>query len=888
MDVSLFSIAGVVLQFATVFAQDVDPGEPLFLSPLIKAGELSEALGAAFVSEFFPLLSYSGYITVNEEYNSNIFFWFFPAMPSDGSGGIGDLLNDKPVILWHSPGISGFFSVFGENGPFIAAAGGTNYSLNPFSWSSEYNMIFMDSPVEVGYSFTENEAGFVTAPEEAARDIYSFITQLLSMFPNFRRNAFYTAGASYGATYAISTADYIRTQNQGVPEIYVNLTGVILESPFIDAQTQAKYADPLFSAGLVNSEGAELIRSKENQLKNLVNQGNYSEAFNTWLQVTQVDIQNLTGYGAQFNLYQGELPIVDMTNYVTLNSTRKALKVGSRNFSYVSRVDQSQVQANMMKSMTPKLDTLLNEGFRMLMYVGNMDITTGHLGVAEVLKSLSWEGKTELINGSRTIWKVNDSVAGYITSATNATFAIVRNAGHGVLGNQPDIAGVLLLQATVFAQDVDPGEPLFLSPLIKAGELSKAQEAALVFEFLPLISYSGYITVNEEYNSNIFFWFFPAVPSDGSGGIGDLLNDKPVILWHDGGPGITGFFSIFGQNGPFIGTAGGTNYTSNPFSWSSEYNMIFMDNPVEVGYSFTENEAGYVTGPEEAARDIYSFITQLLSMFPNFRRNAFYTAGASYGATYAISTADYIRTQNQGVPEIYVNLTGVILDSPFIDVKTQAKYADPLFSAGLVNSEGAEFIRSKENQLKDLINQENYLEAFSAWTQVTQIDIRNLTGFGALYNIYLDELPFVDMTSFVTLNSTRKALKVGSRNFSFVNPAQQSRMHANMMKSMIQKLDTLLNEGFRMLMYVGNMDITTGHLGVAEVIKLLSWEGKTELINGTRTIWKVNNRVAGYITSSTNATFAIVRNAGHGVPGDQPEWVLDVVGKFLNVTKSAS
>lgn len=60
------------------------------------------------------------------------------------------------------------------------------------------------------------------------------------------------------------------------------------------------------------------------------------------------------------------------------------------------------------------------------------------------------------------------------------------------------------------AQD-DPGDPLFLTPLIKSGETVQAREAALVREqFLPLTSYSGFITVNETFNSNLFFWYFPA------------------------------------------------------------------------------------------------------------------------------------------------------------------------------------------------------------------------------------------------------------------------------------------------------------------------------------------------------------------------------------------
>ena len=37
------------------------------------------------------LKSYSGFITVNEDYNSNMFFWFFPAQSGNTSA---------PVIIW--------------------------------------------------------------------------------------------------------------------------------------------------------------------------------------------------------------------------------------------------------------------------------------------------------------------------------------------------------------------------------------------------------------------------------------------------------------------------------------------------------------------------------------------------------------------------------------------------------------------------------------------------------------------------------------------------------------------------------------------------------------------------------------------------------------------
>jgi len=60
---------------------------------------------------------------------------------------------------------------------------------------------------------------------------------------------------------------------------------------------------------------------------------------------------------------------------------------------------------------------------------------------------------------------------------------------------------------------IDPeevGDPLILTPYLKQGKIAEAQNLSRVTNLTDVISYSGYFTVNETYNSNMFFWFFPA------------------------------------------------------------------------------------------------------------------------------------------------------------------------------------------------------------------------------------------------------------------------------------------------------------------------------------------------------------------------------------------
>lgn len=76
----------------------------------------------------------------------------------------------------------------------------------------------------------------------------------------------------------------------------------------------------------------------------------------------------------------------------------------------------------------------------------------------------------------------------------------------------------------------DDNEPLYVSEYIERGELEFAREKSRVFDprlvALGINSYSGYVTVDKKYNSNIFFWYFPAQNRNKS---------APVLCWHQGG-----------------------------------------------------------------------------------------------------------------------------------------------------------------------------------------------------------------------------------------------------------------------------------------------------------------------------------------------------------------
>ncbi|KAK0126486.1 hypothetical protein ONS95_008083 [Cadophora gregata] len=87
-------------------------------------------------------------------------------------------------------------------------------------------------------------------------------------------------------------------------------------------------------------------------------------------------------------------------------------------------------------------------------------------------------------------------------------------------------------------------------------------------------SYSGYIDLDE--NSHTFFWFFEARNNP---------KDAPITLWLNGGPGSDSLIGLFEELGPCNVTANLTTQV-NPYSWTEVSNMLFLSQPLGVGFSY--------------------------------------------------------------------------------------------------------------------------------------------------------------------------------------------------------------------------------------------------------------------------------------------------------------
>jgi len=169
----------------------------------------------------------------------------------------------------------------------------------------------------------------------------------------------------------------------------------------------------------------------------------------------------------------------------------------------------------------------------------------------------------------------------------------------------------------------------------------------------------------------MFFWFFPAQNGN--------KPDTPVLLWLQGGPGASSLFALFTEIGPIYIDAN-ENIQLRDVTWNKNYHLLFIDNPVGTGYSFTSNDLGYARSQEDVARDLYSALTQFFQIYTDYASNPFYVTGESYAGKYVPSITYKIHVENQNLSaKVKINLKGMSIGDGLTDPLNQYDYGDFLY-----------------------------------------------------------------------------------------------------------------------------------------------------------------------------------------------------------------
>ena len=172
--------------------------------------------------------------------------------------------------------------------------------------------------------------------------------------------------------------------------------------------------------------------------------------------------------------------------------------------------------------------------------------------------------------------------------------------------------------------------------------------------------YSGYLD-NEEDDKHLFYWFFESR--------NDPKND-PVVLWLNGGPGCSSLTGLFMELGPSSITKDG-KVKFNPYSWNSNASVIFLDQPVNVGFSYS---SASVSNTVAAGKDVYALLTLFFKQFPEYAEQPFHISGESYAGHYIpVFAAEILSHKKRNI-----NLQSVLIGNGLTDGFTQYEYYRPM------------------------------------------------------------------------------------------------------------------------------------------------------------------------------------------------------------------
>ena len=151
-----------------------------------------------------------------------------------------------------------------------------------------------------------------------------------------------------------------------------------------------------------------------------------------------------------------------------------------------------------------------------------------------------------------------------------------------------------------------------------------------------VVNFAGYVSVHE--SRQLWYWFFESRHDPAS---------APLVIWLSGGPGCSSLIGLFVENGPYR-IRRNLSLALRPDSWNQRANVIYLDQPVGTGFSFS-NDADD-PGPlseREIADDLYAFTIGFLRQHPQYARSSFFITGESYAGHYIPAFASRIMRGNE-------------------------------------------------------------------------------------------------------------------------------------------------------------------------------------------------------------------------------------------------
>ncbi|EZF36061.1 Carboxypeptidase [Trichophyton interdigitale] len=429
--------------------------------------------------------------------------------------------------------------------------------------------------------------------------------------------------------------------------------------------------------------------------------------------------------------------------------------------------------------------------------------------------------------------------------------------------------------------------------------------------------YTGWLDIGPKH---LFFWYFESQ--------NDPEND-PLTLWMTGGPGYSSMLGMLEEVGPCLVNEYGNGTKYNPWGWSKKSSMLFVDQPVGVGFSYGDEGHDIPSDSYLAAVDMHRFLQLFISeVFPKNLNSPFHISGESYGGHYIPYLGAQIVRQNKLYPnEPQVQLKSCLIGNGCMShmhtafgywetlCTTNPGVEKPVFnetrcdiiaknmprcmkvaevcrrnpdpaiclSAQSVCDEGITGLYDKESDVKGGRNR------FDITTPCQADDICYVQG--------------LHLQSYLNTRLVWDALsppkEVKEYKFASKKVEDAFDLTSDSMVPSTEEVEFLLANQIHIMNYQGNLDLACNTAGNLKWMHDIPWKGQAELSSKPLVPWKsvlastgrnetvgrmkeVKVRVTDSATFATRYAFVTVDNAGHMVPQDRPDVAFDLMNRWIS------
>uniref|UniRef100_A0A2P2HX72 Carboxypeptidase n=1 Tax=Hirondellea gigas TaxID=1518452 RepID=A0A2P2HX72_9CRUS len=410
--------------------------------------------------------------------------------------------------------------------------------------------------------------------------------------------------------------------------------------------------------------------------------------------------------------------------------------------------------------------------------------------------------------------------------------------------------------------------------------------------------YSGYLDAGT--GTFLHYWFIESKPSD-----------APLLLWLNGGPGCSSLDGLINELGPFHVKDDGETLYNNTASWNTFANIVYIESPACVGFSYNINNDCSASDDSTSQRN-YNALQSFFAKFPAFRTSPFFVTGESYGGIYVPTLSVRIVQNNANYPinfkgfavgngllndvmnddsiiffANYHGLLGKILWNDLVshccdsDIPSQdtchfsnnawpvctdrvGKAMDIIFNEGLnmynlydvcLTGSQANFSRYIADK-KNLLQQHSYLKNLRMDPPCTNSNA---------------------ISSYLNSAAVRTAIHIPAHvpKWEICNDEVNAKF-VRQYSDMAAQYKTLQAAGVRGLVYNGDVDMACNFIGDQWFVESLNFKE-----TATRRMWHSQGQVGGFVKQFELLDLLTIRGSGHMVPQDKPFPSLHMIKAFV-------